>query len=175
MKDQLIKAVVRALFWMTTQRQATGRIQHCLDSYLALCQRMGPEAGRRQVQVPPMLGVDEDMRGWSLFMILEHTTIVNGHITRTVHALSQEIDPPDFDMKLDVTPSAVSGEEQMQTFRVSVEEHLALVSSLAGLRGTSTHRHPFFGHLTAHGWHCMFGLHLRIHQRQAEAVGRILA
>lgn len=80
----------------------------------------------------------------------------------------------DFDPKRDVMPSADPGEEQIQAFRSSVETHLENVSRLPRLRPTPTSRHPIFGQLNAHGWHGMFGLHLDIHRKQAEAVIRAI-
>ena len=78
------------------------------------------------------------------------------------------------DLTQDVTPSANAGAEQTEAFRMSVQEHLEIVPRLSRLRGTATKRHPVFGTLNAHGWHCMFGVHLEIHRKQAEAVMRII-
>ena len=130
------------------------------------------------VRVPPMLGVDEDMRDWSFFMILEHNVIVNRSITAIVQHLASnepfkgyEIKDP----KKDVMPSANPGEEQVKALQASVDDHIGIVSHLSGLRKTASERHPIFGDLNAHGWHCMLGLHLDIHRKQAEAVRLALA
>jgi len=118
------------------------------------------------------------MRSWSLFMILEHNVIVNRSITAIVRALALG-EPPDggglIDPKRDVMPSADPGPEQIAAFRESVERRLEVVSGLPELRGTLTKQHPVFGMLDAHGWHCMFGLHLQIHLWQAEVVIRVMS
>ena len=105
-------------------------------------------------------------------MILEHNAIVNRSISGKVQCLARgeeltgvaTIDP-----KTDVMPSANPGEEQVDAFRSSVDNHLESVQGLPNLRRGLTMRHPIFGKLNAHGWHCMFGLHLEIHLKQAEA------
>lgn len=157
---------------VTSRNRASGHIRKSLDKYLTLTASVAPEDGRRPVWVPPMIGIDEDMRGWSFFGILEHNVIVNRSITEIVKSLVRGQKPAGegaIDMKNDVMPSTDPGGEQIEAFRTSVEEHLESVSGLRGLRQTSTKRHPVFGELNAHGWHCMFGLHLDIHRKQAEA------
>jgi hypothetical protein len=172
-KTSLIRTAVRTRFRLTRRNQASDQIRRSLAQYLSLAQAVAPEAGRRPVRVPPMLGVDEDMRDWSLFMILEHNVIVNRSITVMVKSLANDEKPAATgvdDPKRDVMPSQHPGEEQIQAFQSSVETHLEVVSRLPRLRPTATSRHPVFGQLNAHGWHCMFGLHLDIHRSQAKAV-----
>ena len=177
MKQLLIKHAVRTRFLLTGRNRASDQIRQLLEQYLALARTIESDAGRRSVRVPPMLGVDEDMRNWSLFMILEHNIIVNRSISAVVQSLARGEKPSgtrDFDPKRDVMPSADPGEEQIQAFRASVETHLENVSRLPRLRSTPTSHHPIFGQLNAHGWHCMFGLHLDLHRKQAEAVIRAI-
>ena len=177
MKKLLIKSAVKTRFLLTGRNRASDQIRQLMEQYLSLVQTIEPEAGRRPVRVPPMLGVDEDMRDWSFFMILEHNVIVNRSITAIVQRLARGEKPMgsgDMDPKKDVMPSADPGEEQIQAFRASVETHLENVSRLPRLRSTPTSRHPIFGQLNAHGWHCMFGLHLGIHRKQAEFVIRTI-
>ncbi len=65
--------------------------------------------------------------------------------------------------------------EEIDAFRFSVEEFLESALSIANLRGTDKIPHPIMGPLSAHGWLCMFGLHLSLHRKQAEKVGLLLA
>jgi len=102
---------------------------------------------------------------------------VNRSITVIVESLAGGAEPGGLgaiNPKTDVMPSVDPGEEQIDAFRGSVTAHLETVPLLLNLRGNRTKRHPVFGQLDAHGWHCMFGLHLDIHLKQAEAVMRIL-
>jgi len=108
-------------------------------------------------------------------MILEHNSIVNRSISATIQQLVQggplsgaaAIDP-----KKDVMPSQSAGEEQLQEFQNSVNEHVGVVANLGRLRGTITAPHPIFGDFDAHKWNCMLSFHLSLHYKQAQHVVR---
>ena len=173
MSNLFLKAAVRTWFALTSRNQATKRIRSALGDYLALAQKGSPETGAQAITVPRMPGVDEDMRNWSFFMILEHNAIVNRSITKIVEDLARGVEPTGegkIDPKHDVMPSVSPGIEQIPVFQSSVEDYLQRVSVLGPLRGTLTKRHPVFGMFDAHQWHCMLGFHLMIHRKQAEYV-----
>lgn len=175
MKKLLIKAAVRAGFLFSRRERASAQIRRWRDHYLELANSIASEQARQAVRVPPMMGVDENMRNWSFFMILEHNAIVNRSITDIVQSLAQgrqPTGPGSMNPKTDVMPSTSAGPEQVEAFHASVENHLSAVAGLERLRGTIRRRHPLFGMLNAHGWHCMFGLHLKVHIKQAETVCR---
>jgi len=144
-----------------------------MEEYIKLSERLTVEAGRRCIEVPWMPGIDEDMRKWSYFMILEHNVIVNRAITATVLQLVRgetlsglaKIDP-----KKDVMPSTSAGDSQILLFADSVRQHLHAVRDVKRLRGTKTAPHPVFGAFDAHQWNCMFAFHLGLHLRQARYV-----
>jgi hypothetical protein len=124
-----------------------------------------------------MIGIDEDMRNWSFFMILEHNTIVNRSISSVVQSLARGEEPTGLgaiDPKKDVMPSRNPGAEQIQAFCTSIEDHLRIISDLRRLRGSITKQHPIFGEFDAHSWHCMFAFHLQIHSKQADYVVRTI-
>ncbi len=174
--NRSIKTAVRWLFIMTSRNRAIKQAKRLLEDYMGLADGLSREAGVRAVEVPPMRGVDEDMRRWSFYMILEHNTIVNRSITAIVQQLvrgeplsgAAAIDP-----KKDVMPAQHAGEEWLRMFQDSVKEHVKVVASLGRLRGTRTAPHMIFGDFDAHKWNCMFSFHLRIHYKQAELVVRI--
>ena len=175
MKMRLLRTAVRLAFICTPRRLASRAARRAAAQTLDVIRTAGPPDSARSVRVPPMAGVDEDMRAWSLFMILEHNTIVNHAITHVVKRLAAGQAPViAFDMKKDVMPSPGAGIEQVDGFQASVDAYLAMVRTLPRLRGTPVHPHPLFGPLDAHGWHCMFAFHLMVHRRQAAAAGEIL-
>ena len=178
MKHSLVRALVCARMALTSRDRASRQIRRSLLEYRGLYAGVGEDEARLPITVPPMMGVDEEMRSWSLFMILEHNVIVNRSITAIVQSLAAGEEPGGagaIDPKRDVMPSANPGPEQIAAFRESVERHLAVVEALPKLRGTLRKRHPVFGLLDAHGWHCMFGLHLQIHFWQAEEAVRVMS
>jgi hypothetical protein len=176
MKKAVIRKVVKGRFAVTSREKASDQAREAMEEYVRLVEKVGTAVAMRPVRVPAMLGVDEDMREWSLCMILEHNVIVNHRITPVVRALALGEDVPaneDFDPKKDVMPSASPGMEQVTAFRESVEHHIATVAELPELKGTAKTVHPVFGPFDAHQWHCMFAFHLDIHLRQAKAVARL--
>jgi hypothetical protein len=177
MSNPIIKAVIRTKFLLTSREQASRIIRSNADAYLKLAGQIGAESGGKPVTVPPMVGVDPEMRDWSFFQILEHNAIVNRSIAATVEALSLGKEPSGaalINPKTDVLPKGISGPEQVETFRRSVEDYLFLIATLPELRGTTETPHPLFGSFDAHKWHCMFGFHLGLHLKQAEKVLSLL-
>jgi hypothetical protein len=173
MSHPIIKTTIRFLLVLTTHKRAKKQEQHMLLNYLKLSEGLTKEMGSQSVEVPPMTGVDEDMRRWSFYMILEHNEIVNRSISAIVEQLSRgeplsgaaTIDP-----KEGVMPSPYAGEEQILKFKDSVNYHLKLLDSLGNLRGTATAPHMIFGDFDAHKWNCMFSFHLKVHHSQAKYV-----
>ena len=88
MKEALIKKAVRTRFSLTSKEKASQQIQRVLDKYLDLAKGMDEKTLSKEERVPRMLGVDEDMRTWSYFMILEHNSIVNRAMTEIVDSLA---------------------------------------------------------------------------------------
>ncbi len=167
--------LIRAILRTTSNQHARDQSRKVLGRYLALAGKLGPEQGAIPVMVPPMRGVDEDMREWSFFMLLEHNTLVNRSITATVEQLvrgQQLTGLAAIDPKSGVLPSAQPGMEQVKWFEESVCAHLDSVKKLGGLRGTTTSEHPVFGTFDAQMWHAMFPFHLKLHLKQAEFLVR---
>ncbi len=158
-----------------SRHAATALIRKEGERVLALAEGLSPEEGAKSIRVPPMRGVDEDMRAWSYFQILEHNTIVNRQIGAVIQQLARGEDAVGIglsDPKRDVMPGTQAGPEQVEAFRKSVDDYLAVESGLPNLRDTATSPHPIFGPFDAHRWHCMFGFHLSLHYPQAAYVVR---
>lgn len=173
MSNPLIKIAIRTLFTFTSHAKALQNSELLLRKYVGLADGMSKETGQLCVEVPPMRGVDEDMRKWSFFMILEHNVIVNRSITAAIVQLAKGeklSGPATLNPKTDVMPSAAADESQIGAFSDSVTKHVEAVKDLKRLRGTRTSPHPIFGEFDAHKWNCMFGFHLGLHLPQAEYV-----
>jgi hypothetical protein len=77
------------MFLFTTRRRALKQAFVMAEKYSELTQGISEDLGRFCIEVPPLRGVDEDMRRWSFFMVLGHNTIVNKLITETVCQLAK--------------------------------------------------------------------------------------
>ena len=168
MLSLFVKLLIRTRFKLSSSKKVCAQIRKTADAYLALAKTVDPERGAEPHEVPAMFGVDEDMRNWSFFMTLQHNVIVNRSITSLIESLSRGEVPEGIDPKRDVMPASGAGAEQADAFRDSIDGHLETIARLGKLRGTAKKRHPIFGMLDAHGWHCMFGLHLTLHVKQAQ-------
>lgn len=177
MSNPFVRAMIRSKFTLTSREKASAMIRNNAESYVGLADRFDPASAMKPVTVPPMIGVDPEMRGWSFFQILEHNAIVNRSISAMVQALALGKKPAGdalIDPKTDVLPKGLSGAEQISAFLNSVDDHLALVATLPHLRGTPEQPHPIFGSFDAHKWHCMFGFHLGLHLHQARKILSLL-
>lgn len=173
MPNLFIRTAIRSLFTLTSREKALRQCKAYSLEYKQLAQALSQEAGAEPVHVPAMRGVDPEMRDWSLWMLLEHNTIVNRSITATVVQLARgealhgaaTLDP-----KHGVLPSNDADASQLEAHTQSITEHVHAVRDLPKLRGTATSRHPVFGPFDAHKWHCMFAFHLSLHLPQARAI-----
>ena len=169
MSNPLLRSIIRTRFTLTTRAGASEQARKALTNYLKLAQGLSEVTGSQSITVPRMTGVDEDMRGWSFFMLLRHNTIASNAISANIRRLARGEPAPTkkFDIKNDVMPEPDSGIEQIAIFKSSVLTHLEAVKELGELRGTQATIHPLFGPFDAHKWHCMFAFHLQIHLKQA--------
>ena len=177
MNPRLIRIAIRALLTFTSRHRALDQAEAMQAAYLKLARGLDSEAGRRPVKVPPMPGIDREMRRWSFYMILAHNTIVNRCVTAAIEQLARDEAPHGpavIDFKSDVLPDPSVGEEQVGDFANSVRSHVGRVKRLGRLRGTRTSPHPLFGAFDAHLWNSMFAFHLKLHYRQARYVVRRL-
>ena len=173
MSNPLVKAAIRTKFFLTSREKASQLIRCNADAYLKIAEQLGVESSSKPVTVPPMIGVDPEMRGWSVFQIMEHNAIVNRSIASTVESLALGKETSGASLinpKIDVLPKGLSGPEQVEIFHRSIDDYLTMVKTLPPLRGTGKTPHPVFGSYDAHKWHCMFGFHLGLHLKQAEKV-----
>ena len=88
MSNPLVKAAIRSQFVLTSRKKASGIIRTHADAYLKLTGKIEEGNAAKPITVPPMIGVDPEMRDWSFFQILEHNAIVNRSIASTVNSLA---------------------------------------------------------------------------------------
>ncbi len=172
-----VRKMVRLLICSTSHEKATRQIIAERDQTLSVADQLGPELVGSPATIGYLPGIDEDMRGWSVAQTLEHNTIVNTVFTDIVdHLLRGETLVSNFDVKHDVMPAEGVGSEQVKNFAQSVDRYLARVEDVspAEMAATKFQAHPMFGPFTAKHWHAMFGFHLKLHRRQAEAVAKKL-
>lgn len=170
MANLLLKTVVQTIFLLTSRDRVRAQTVRLKGKYNSLAKTLTAQTGAIPVQVPSMQGVDENMRNWSFFQLLQHNRLVNEAITAITVQLAKDLPlsgAATINPATDVLPSDHAGIEELERFNVSIDEHLRNVASLVRLRGTRTTPHPMFGTFDAHNWNCMFAFHLHIHLKQA--------
>jgi len=173
MSNLLVSTAIRSLFALRSREHVARRCQQLSEEYQDVATGVSDEVGKTSVLVPPLTGVDEDMRNWSFFEVLEHNLIVNRCITATVCQLAHgeplsgaaRLDP-----KKDVMPSGSVDGAIIGAFVESIASHIAEVGKLGPLRGTNKSNHPVFGPFDAHRWNCMFAFHLGLHLPQVKLI-----
>jgi len=142
----LQKKMIRFKFALTSRKKAVDIVKSEMEKTLATVAALGTEGSAQACKVPPMLGVDRDMRNWSLFQILEHNTIVNNQMYKVAEALGHGREfRSDFNAKTDTIPSDTPNENEIAAFRISVERFLVMIDTLTDLRQTQRLRHPKIG------------------------------
>ncbi|WP_136798942.1 DinB family protein [Desulfosediminicola ganghwensis] len=173
MGNLLLKTVIQTLFFLTSRKKVREQTIEFQARYNNMAKELTAAAGATQVLVPPMPGVDENMRNWSYYQLLEHNRLVNEAITASTEQLAKN-QPLSGKAKInpatDVLPADDIGIEAVEGFNRSVDEHLSVIDALDQLRNTATAPHPLFGTFDAHRWNCMFAFHLRIHLKQAQKI-----
>ena len=138
-----------------------------------LCGRFSPEDFSRRVTVPSMVGLEEDERHWSAALVVEHAVLVGDFIGRTLLFLSRDQPPPEPFKRELLRPRGGKGVAVMEDLRRLARDYPHLVQTELGKpAGAPLHRHPFFGDLDLHRWHCLSVSHLRVHRRQLHEVRR---
>ncbi|MEO0508852.1 MAG: DinB family protein [Verrucomicrobiota bacterium] len=173
----MLALIIRNKFRLSSRTSADATIRKETTLTLELARELHAPLAEEKIRVPKMIGIDEDMRDWSVCQTLEHNTIVNHSITRIVQTLAKE-EPvvTNFNPKTDVMPSADAGADQIEAFEESVKQYFAVVEPLESLDSQTIFPHPIFGNFNAHQWHCMFGFHLMLHRKQiAKAVDLLKA
>jgi hypothetical protein len=146
------------------------------ERIVALCRLDPQEVLHRRVLVPPMVGLEDSSRYWSVAMVVEHLLIVGGLQTRLIRELSLGHVPVENASIASVKPAgALQVDELLPRFTTFLDEFDALVDSgLGDRRSQARFPHPWFGPLTAEGWHGVAALHHGLHRRQADAILRTL-
>lgn len=175
MSNIVLRTAIHTLFSFSGRRRVSEQCVKLSENYERLFDGVTKEIGMLRVEVPRMRGVDEDMRNWSFFELLEHNTIVNRSITATVCQLAEGIPlsgSATIDLKKDVMPTGSPDKSILQTFLDSITFHIDEVKKLDRLSGTKKSKHPVFGPFDAHKWNCMFSFHLGLHLPQAEFIAK---
>ncbi|HYE33767.1 MAG TPA: DinB family protein [Methylomirabilota bacterium] len=157
-----------------TPENALARFERETERIATLAQSLPLELAQRQVVIPRVMGIEDSSRNWSVLMTVGHLNITTAFIQAIVERLRNE-EAIDREVRIqDVKPSVEQSETTVKLFRRICGRYVKSVAALGKLNSKTTHTHPWFGPLNAHGWHCLAAIHHTIHRRQIEAIIREL-
>jgi hypothetical protein len=175
----LERALSRIGIWLLCQRLTREAASRWLveegQRMLILARALPPEQAARQVLIPRVWGIEDSSRNWSVLMTLDHLVIVNTEIASIIERLAAGETWEQRLSTADVKPRPDQDGGAVERFEECLDEYPRRVAALAGLRTRAKHRHPWFGPLNAHEWHCLAAGHQRIHRRQVECIMQRLA
>lgn len=114
-------------------------------------------------------GIEESSRNWSAALTLEHLAIVNTAILHVLESLKNEIPLPEIRTAA-VKPKHNDAVKALDEFTISVRQYTDFINNTNLSKIKLRHRHPWFGILNAHGWHCLAAVHHTIHKNQLRLI-----
>ncbi|MBM3981916.1 MAG: DinB family protein [Planctomycetes bacterium] len=165
----------RVLNLVVSRRRASAWFRAEADRMLGLVRALDPERAARRVLVPRLAGLEDSSRYWSAYMVLEHLVLVDTGVRDVIGALVAGAAPGAVVNTADFKPAPTAGASAVARFEAVAREYLARVDAVPDLRTKVRFPHPWFGPLSAIGWHRLAAMHHRIHRKQLERIVRLVA
>jgi hypothetical protein len=141
------------------------------------CSGLSDQSMTTCVVVPPMRGLEDSSRYWSVSMTLEHIDIVGRAIIGSMKELAAGRVPARVANTVDVKPAGIfNGAQALQQYKGFYDRvRQELTPSFFGdYNSPLTYAHPWFGPMTIRQWHWMLAVHQNIHLKQIRAIKQIL-
>jgi hypothetical protein len=126
-----------------------------------------------RVLIRRLPGIEDSSRYWSAAMTVEHLNIVGAAIRQVIAGLRRGVVPDRPARTADVKPQGkgAPAEVRSEFVRLLAEAAAADAAEPPVPRGAGArYAHPWFGPMDAYQWHCLLGLHQRIHRKQMESI-----
>lgn len=149
------------------------------EKVLALLSRFDPTLNSRDAQllekpilVPPMSGIEDSSRNWSVVMALEHLMTVGQGMTAIITELKDGHVPDTVVDTAKVKPSQkLRAKDAVAEFtRFLAETHSRVSADEGDKKSKARLNHPWFGPITAHQWNWLLASHQLIHRKQIEQI-----
>ena len=151
---------------VTSDQSALASFQLTTEQILSCVNENDANVLSREFTIPRIQGIEESSRHWSVLMVLDHLRQVNEAIRETIRELKSSGQPFQPIRIADFKPDQDVGLEAIDEFQDVNKRYWAFVKSHMPLNTSLTFRHPWFGELNGHQWHCLAAAHQKIHLRQ---------
>jgi hypothetical protein len=127
---------------------------------------------QKRVLVDRIPGMEDSSRFWSASMTLEHLMIVGDAIATGIIEVSHNKPPS---TRADIAAVKPHGKLHSRLALESFKEFLhrfaeKMNHEVADKNSKMRFRHPWFGDLNAHQWHCLAAIHQNTHRKQVQAI-----
>lgn len=153
--------ISRAMPWERNRRS----FRNMNERILKLVNRLSDDELSRRVLVPPVFGLEDSSRYWSVLMLLEHLVIVGSGIKAIVVSLSHG-KVPDFEVEIaKVKPKGGKTPKEVVKsytafFRAVMDD---IEREVKDKKSKAKLKHPWFGTFTAKQWHWLMAEHTIVH------------
>jgi hypothetical protein len=136
-----------------------------------LTQNLSAGQLQKPVLIDRIAGIEDSSRYWSPGMVLEHLIIVGSSMMRGIVELSRGIVPAVKPDVAAVKPTGCYGAGAVGVYQSFLAQYADTVNREVEDRNSKTTlRHPWFGELNAHQWHCLAALHQGVHRKQVQKI-----
>jgi len=143
-------------------------LQKQINEIQALVKDLDEQTLSKQVLVPPMFGLEDSSRYWSINMVLEHLVMVNLGTLEIVDLLSQEKQIERILGTQKVKP--FKNINHTKNLRVFEKAYTRMIKKNPQQVSQTTKAHPWFGPLNNASWHAFIGMHNRVHKKQIKNI-----
>ena len=155
---------------ITPPAETRRRYERATQRIIEEVQKITPEARSVRILVPPLNGLEDSSRFWSLNGVLEHLLVVSKGLESTILQLSSGTVP---NVKVDLAAVKPKNPDQnyfeeFKSIAPRLMEQLdeKLKNPHYNMRSRLTLHHPWFGPFTASQWYWLLGAHQQIHKSQ---------
>jgi len=158
-------------FRKMTWGDAQSFFDHQADEILKITCSLTKEDLVRKVLVERLPGLEDSSRFWSVAMTIEHSIIAGAQMAFAIGELTQGRVPETVADTAKVKPHDETDPGQIRgEFEKFSKNFKTQMEKIETRDSTLKYKHPWFGGLTAHQWHCMAGIHLRLHRQQIQMI-----
>jgi hypothetical protein len=144
------------------------------ERILSLARSLDPDLAARRVLIPRVMGMEDSSRYWSVYMTLQHLSVVDEAILGVMETLAAGREVNRVVSTAAVKPSPDAGPEELARFEAVARDYLVRIDALPNWGSKVTLKHPWFGALTVPRWHRLAAFHHQVHRKQIERIIRLL-
>jgi hypothetical protein len=138
---------------------------------VSLVENLPAAQQKQQILIPPQRGLEDSSRFWSAMMTLNHLLITGIAMRDMIIALSQGQKPTIIVRTQDVKPAPETAQTITKEYKNFLDTYKGMITPLNDLKNPAhTHKHPWFGELTAHQWLALNATHTKIHLQQIREI-----